>query len=223
VYEELSAMGCCQAACTGFAGVSSNFFGYKRKKSDAGARSSVGGVTERLSAEEALLLPCCADGCMPSVLPETVERLRLDLAAVEGNRAEVDLVWKRFLYDPQQAVVRGFCNTKLRQLAPVGSDHLKRLRREIIEDGCACARATKHGMIAWREEHPPPNRTNEATEKACLQQLKHMTIPLPEGRRGKLRKCFDYRVDSIEGLRRNYNEQWAAAYGTHADGQPRGV
>ena len=41
-----------------------------------------------------------------------------------------------------------------------------------------------------------------------------MTMPLPECRQGKLRKCFHPKADGITGLHAHYNSAWQPA---HAD------
>lgn len=97
-------------------------------------------------------------------------------------------------------------------IGPIDEHTACTYRKELREDGCACARKAEHGMIAWRRDHPPSNRTDAPTEQAVLAQLRRMTIPLPEGRKGKMRKCFDPEADDVAGLHRHYNTLWQPAH-----------
>ena len=73
---------------------------------------------------------------------------------------------------------RGAGNLKLLALAHTSTRTLKQVRAELRDDGCALLRSRAHGMIVYRAENPPPNRTPESTRQACYKHLDAMTFPV---------------------------------------------
>ena len=114
------------------------------------------------------------------------------------------------MYNTERGQLRGYCNDLLISLVPVGEATLARLRRELLKDGSPVKHNRMDGMLLWRRNHPPPNRTSDVTEHAIEEHMRHMTILLPEARAGRrLRKCFHPDADDMHGLCRHFNSEWA--------------
>mgnify|MGYP006139849169 CR=1 FL=1 len=158
----------------------------------------------------ALLADPCLVGCCGHLSVENATAFVAEHRTAKlHSQAEAELVLKRFIYDTKCGQVHGYCNALLISLVPVGEATLAKLRLELEKDGYPVIRTREHGMLLWRRDHPPPNRTSGVTERAIEEHLRHMTILLPEATAGRrLRKCFHPEADNMHGLCRHFNSEW---------------
>lgn len=159
--RELQERGACRKSALTFAGRSVQWLHQPRKRAASDGSGKPAG--KRLAGEQCPLptpeevvdAMCC--GCAPRVPVEAILLLRSDPS---------DLAIKAFLYG-----VGHVCNRRMTSIIRISRRRLARLRRELREDGCPLPRERLHGLVAYRVDHPPANKTS-AEQVRCATGVK---------------------------------------------------
>ena len=216
VQSVLRERGCCvrgiRAFGLGFRGSSLNFM-YHESKTGV---SRAPGIDENRKLQH--LLPandvcdkfCCERDCASGQTCEDIERVRKSYAEAEGREAKLGVL-AAFMWDEQRGQLRSWCDQRLELILGVGAESIRTAAQSAEANRSAKHVARPHGMRAYREQHPPANRTDQGTERRVLEQFMSMTKVMPETMHGhSYRKCQFPQVSTIGKLANDYNDNWTS-------------
>ena len=224
VRQQLTALGVClrgQAAFLhGFVG-SSNQFEYHQDTKGHARREGLDAVhsLENLTpAEEVSDKWCCERDCIPHMTAEDITRVRRKYSGAGSTQAKVGVL-ADFLWDDSDGRLRAICHARVRII-------FGRVGDVIVNAACKSAEMRRgaeytskvHGLVAYREQHPPTNKTPPEVEARVIKHFESLTRVMPEvmqrnGKKIAYRRCSFAEYSSVPELARHYNAEWSTGYG----------